>query len=285
MIGEGYAAIPSWILRDESISAPAVLVYASLASRAGFESIHPGQKIIAAEARCSERRVRDAIKELEERGLVERVERRFRSGQRASDGYVLHSGVRPNAVAELPWDKYPHSEQPAPPAGSEGQPADSDSTNRQIPANVPLIEITTKEIANVEPGRPDVEALLGLLDEEIRRNDARKIPKRNKANANAIRLLLDRDGYTAEEVASVIRWAQADQFWHTNILSASKLREKFATLDSQMKSGRGRSGSSSPASRVLDVDLGGSTGGAVSQPQIGRSAAQSIIGEIEGGRW
>ena len=275
MIGEGYAAIPSWILRDESISAQAVLVYASLASRAGFESIHPGQKIIAAEARCSERRVRDAIKELEERGLVERVERRFRSGQRASDGYVLHSGVRPSSLAELP----------AGAAGSEGQPADSDSANRQIPANVPLIEITTKEIANVEPGRPDVEALLDLLDEEIRRNDARKIPKRNKANANAIRLLLDRDGYTAAEVASVIRWAQSDQFWHTNILSASKLREKFATLDSQMKSGRGRSGSSSPASRVLGVDLGGSTGGAVSRPQIGRSAAPSIIGEIEGGRW
>lgn len=275
MISEGYAAIPSWILRDDSISAQAVLVYASLASRAGFESIHPGQKIIAAEARCSERRVRDAIKELEERGLVERVERRFRSGQRASDGYVLHSGVRPSSLAELP----------AGAAGSGDQPADSDSANRQIPANVPLIEITTKEIANVEPGRPDVEALLDLLDEEIRRNDARKIPKRNKANANAIRLLLDRDGYTEAEVASVIRWAQADQFWHTNILSASKLREKFAMLDSQMKSGRGRSGSSSPASRVLDVDLGGSTGGAISGPQIGRSAAQSIIGEIEGGRW
>lgn len=275
MIGEGYAAIPSWILRDESISAQAVLVYASLASRAGFESIHPGQKIIAAEARCSERRVRDAIKELEDRGLVERVERRFRSGQRASDGYVLHSGVRPSSLAELP----------AGAAGSGDQPADSDSANRQIPANVPLIEITTKEIANVEPVRPDVEALLDLLDEEIRRNDARKIPKRNKANANAIRLLLDRDGYTEAEVASVIRWAQSDQFWHTNILSASKLREKFATLDSQMKSGRGRSGSSSPASRVLGVDLGGSTGGAVSQPQIGRSAAPSIIGEIEGGRW
>lgn len=275
MIGEGYAAIPSWILRDESISAQAVLVYASLASRAGFESIHPGQKIIAAEARCSERRVRDAIKELEDRGLVERVERRFRSGQRASDGYVLHSGVRPSSLAELP----------AGAAGSGDQPADSDSANRQIPANIPLIEITTKEIANVEPVRPDVEALLDLLDEEIRRNDARKIPKRNKANANAIRLLLDRDGYTEAEVASVIRWAQSDQFWHTNILSASKLREKFATLDSQMKSGRGRSGASSPASRVLGVDLGGSTGGAVSQPQIGRSAAPSIIGEIEGGRW
>lgn len=275
MIGEGYAAIPSWILRDESISAQAVLVYASLASRAGFESIHPGQKIIAAEARCSERRVRDAIKELEDRGLVERVERRFRSGQRASDGYVLHSGVRPSSLAELP----------AGAAGSSDQPADTDSANRQIPANIPLIEITTKEIANVEPGRPDVEALLDLLDEEIRRNDARKIPKRNKANANAIRLLLDRDGYTEAEVASVIRWAQSDQFWHTNILSASKLREKFATLDSQMKSGRGRSGASSPASRVLGVDLGGSTGGVVSQPQIGRSAAPSIIGEIEGGRW
>lgn len=275
MIGEGYAAIPTWMLRDETISAPAVLVYASLASRAGFASIHPGQKVIATEARCSERRVRDAIKELEARGLVERVERRYASGQRASDGYVLHSGVRPSSRAELP----------AIPAGSGGQVADNDSAKWQNPEITPSIEITKNEIANVAPERPDVEGLLYLLNEEIRKNDVRKIPKRNKANVSAMRLLLDRDGYSFEEIADVIRWAQADQFWHTNILSASKLREKFATLDSQMKSGRGRSGPSSPASRVLGVDLGGSTGGGVSSPQIGRGASPSILGELEGGRW
>lgn len=278
--GEGYAAIPAWMIRDESISGVALLVYASLASRSGFESIHPGQAIIAAEARCSERRVRDAIKELEALGVVERVERRFAGGQRASDGYVLHSGRRPSSLAE----------QPAGDAGSESQPADNDTTNRQNRAIAPLIEITTKEIdKGSDEIRADVERLLDLLDEEILRNGVRKLPKRNQTNANAIRLLLDRDGYSEDEVAAVIRWAQADQFWHTNILSASKLREKFERLDAQMRSGRGRSGSSSAASRALAVDLGGNPSGVIISPQNGveqsRALGPSIISEINQGRW
>lgn len=280
MIGEGYAAIPSWMLRDESISGVAILVYASLASRAGFESIHPGQAIIAAEARCSERRVRDAIKELEARGLVERVERRFAGGQRASDGYVLHSGVRPSSLAE----------QPAGDAGSRSQPADNDSANRQNRASAPYIEITTKEIDKGSDAiRADVERLLDLLDEEIRKNGVRKLPARNQGNANAMRLLLDRDGFTEAEVAAVIRWAQADQFWHTNILSASKLRAQFAKLDAQMRSGRGRSAAPSAASRALAVDLGDNPIQVEIGSQIGveqsRAIGPSILNEMNQGRW
>lgn len=137
MNGQGYAAVPSWMIADQSISGPALLVYAALASRSGFESIHPGQDILAAEARCGERRARDAIKELEALGVIERVTRRHRGGARASDGYVLLSGRRPSAVAE----------QPAPAAGSGGDlPADSDRTNRQNRASIPSIDITTKDI-------------------------------------------------------------------------------------------------------------------------------------------
>lgn len=276
MIGEGYAAIPTWMLRDETISAPAVLVYAALASRAGFQSIHPSQKLIAGEARCSERRVRDAIAELEERGLVERVQRRYATGQRAPDGYVLHSGVKPSALAE----------QPAVAAGSESQPADNDRANRQIPESSPYIEITREEIdKGSKRVRADVDSLLDLLDEEIRRSDARDVPKRNKGNHDAMRLLLDRDGYSAEEVAAVIKWAHADQFWYTNILSAAKLRKQFATLRGQMQRGSGRNAAQSPASRVLGVDLGDMSGGPAKGPQIASGGVPSIMGEIEGGRW
>lgn len=276
MIGEGYAAIPTWMLRDETISAPALLVYASLASRAGFQSIHPSQKLIAGEARCSERRVRDAIAELEERGLVERVQRRYATGQRAPDGYVLHSSVKPSALAE----------QPAAVAGSESQPAVNDRANRQIPESSPYIEITKEEIdIGSKRVRADVDSLLDLLDEEIRRSDARDVPKRNKGNHDAMRLLLDRDGYSAEEVAAVIKWAHADQFWYTNILSAAKLRKQFATLRGQMQRGAGRNAAQSPASRVLGVDLGGMSGGYAKGPQIAAGGVPSIMREIEGGRW
>lgn len=284
---EGYAAIPSWMLRDSEISGIAILVYASLASRSGFESIHPGQAIIASEARCSERRVRDALKELEALGVVERIERRFAGGQRASDGYVLHSGRRPNALATLPWD---NDELPAGGSGSKNQPADNDRANRQNPTIAPSIEITTKEIdKGSEKIRADVERLLDLLDEEISKNGVRKLPKRNQTNANAIRLLLDRDGFSEDEVAAIIRWAQADQFWHTNILSASKLREKIETLRAQMDRNQGRSGASSPASRALAVDLGGNSITVVNSPQIAveqqRALGPSILGEMNRGTW
>lgn len=84
------------------------------------------------------------------------------------------------------------------------------------------------EVAVATP-RPDVEALLDLLDSLIVENGSRK-PARNKANTSAMRLLLDKDGYTHEQVAYLIRWSQRDQFWRGNILSASKLREKADTL-------------------------------------------------------
>jgi hypothetical protein len=47
---------------------------------------------------------------------------------------------------------------------------------------------------------------------------------------DAIRLLIDRDGRSPEEVEHVIRWCQKDDFWRQNILSAPKLRAKFDQL-------------------------------------------------------
>lgn len=137
----GYAAIPTWMIAESDLSGPALLVFAALASRAGFESIHPGQELLAREARCSVRRVRDAIRELEEADVIERVERRTRGGSRASDGYVLKSGKRPSRVADS---------QPAGRAASGNQPAENDTPTgrfRQNAEGIPLIEITTREIS------------------------------------------------------------------------------------------------------------------------------------------
>lgn len=54
----------------------------------------------------------------------------------------------------------------------------------------------------------------------------------------ACRLLLDKDGYTEEEVARVIDWATADPFWSANIRSMPTLREKFSTLQAQSHGSR-----------------------------------------------
>jgi hypothetical protein len=88
------------------------------------------------------------------------------------------------------------------------------------------------------PIRPEIIQLLDLLDSEIERNGGKK-PSRTKKNIDAARLLLDRDEKTVEQVSAAIRWCQADEFWRANILSMSKLREKYEQLSQAAKRNRG----------------------------------------------
>jgi predicted phage replisome organizer len=57
-----------------------------------------------------------------------------------------------------------------------------------------------------------------------------RIPQDLEKWHNAIRLLIERDGHTQEEVLRMIEFSQTDDFWKSNILSATKLREKKDTL-------------------------------------------------------
>jgi len=53
--------------------------------------------------------------------------------------------------------------------------------------------------------------------------------------ARDIRLLVERDGRSREEVWRVFVWANGHHFWKTNILSPGKLREKFDQLYAQSR--------------------------------------------------
>lgn len=59
-----------------------------------------------------------------------------------------------------------------------------------------------------------------------------------KANLNdwadVIRLMRERDKLTHKVIATVFKFANEDSFWKANILSPTKLREKFAQLDAKM---------------------------------------------------
>ena len=77
--------------------------------------------------------------------------------------------------------------------------------------------------------RPDVAELLDHLDRCIVANGAKK-PNRTKGNADAARLLIDRDGRPLDEAHRLIDWATSDPFWRSNILSMVKFREKYDQL-------------------------------------------------------
>lgn len=80
-----------------------------------------------------------------------------------------------------------------------------------------------------EPERPDVEHVISSFSELLKANDV-KHNKPGKAWKDAARLLIDKDGYTPEQILYVARYATADEFWKSNILSLPKLREKFEAL-------------------------------------------------------
>ena len=87
---------------------------------------------------------------------------------------------------------------------------------------------TPSEVADAT-SRPEVEELLDYLDARIEANGA-KVPNRTKKNRDAARLLLDKDERTVQQIKAAIDYATNDEFWRTNILSMSKLREKYDTL-------------------------------------------------------
>jgi len=77
------------------------------------------------------------------------------------------------------------------------------------------------------------------LAEKIENNDDKYFAGKDKAKtvkkwANDIRLLHERDKREIQEIMTVITWAQNNEFWRANILSAAKLREKYPILIQQM---------------------------------------------------
>jgi hypothetical protein len=48
--------------------------------------------------------------------------------------------------------------------------------------------------------------------------------------ADVIRLMVERDGRTLEQVEAAIRWSQRDEFWRSVVLSPRKLRQHFDAM-------------------------------------------------------
>ncbi|NIB43778.1 hypothetical protein HBA55_29520 [Pseudomaricurvus alkylphenolicus] len=69
-----------------------------------------------------------------------------------------------------------------------------------------------------------------------RLNDEHKEPNL-ESWANTVRLMRERDKRTHRQICEVFAWANRDHFWQTNVLSPSKLREKFDALSTKMKQG------------------------------------------------
>jgi len=97
-------------------------------------------------------------------------------------------------------------------------------------------KITTEQLGELadggrdEPGvRPDVDRLCQHLADRIEQQSGRR-PHIGKLWRQSARYLLDIDGLCEDRVHAAIDWCQDDEFWRPNILSMSKLREKYVVL-------------------------------------------------------
>lgn len=80
--------------------------------------------------------------------------------------------------------------------------------------------------------------LVVRLLERIKANNAKFREPNRQAWCKDIGLMLKRDGRTPEEVERVIDFAQQDEFWRCNILSAYSLRRQFDRLYMQSQTRR-----------------------------------------------
>jgi DNA replication protein DnaD len=107
------------------------------------------------------------------------------------------------------------------------------ATNRQLTANK---NVRTKEVKKKNKRRAnkfdDTQmGLAKLLANLIKQNNpAANDPSNIESWANDIRLMMEQDNRTKEQIEYVIKWSQKDSFWCNNILSTRKLREKYVQL-------------------------------------------------------
>ena len=139
--------------------------------------------------------------------------RKGRSEAGSEDSSRDRNAVTPPVVTHTS-----HSPDPTPPVPSRPEPQEKDSSSE-------IADATSRP----EDERPDVEEILDHLEASIAANDA-KVPTRGKKARSAIRLMIDRDGRTPDQIKAAIDFATGDEFWRGNILSAPKLREQFDKL-------------------------------------------------------
>jgi hypothetical protein len=75
---------------------------------------------------------------------------------------------------------------------------------------------------------------LRLYKNILKNNPEYKAPNFQKWS-NDVRLMLEQDKRTEDQISYLMDWVQNDSFWKSNILSTSKLREKFDQLVIRVK--------------------------------------------------
>lgn len=164
------------------------------------------------------------------------------------DFYALANSHEPSVVLVRNWEKHQRVSNPAKPRYTpsdlqflpvNGEPSRVlASPHDSYPAEGKGMEGKGKDqgtpAAPAAPPREDVDQICEAIAHHAE-DQTGKRPTITSKWRDAARLLLDRDGYTLEQVAWMIQWIHRHDFWAANVLSVPKLRAQFPTLIAQAK--------------------------------------------------
>lgn len=240
----GWSSVPNWVIRSETLSGTQKLLYIALLNRANDEgNCWPSLKVICRDVGATKGTVLGALSSLENLGLVKRSRRVNPDGSNDSNVYHVEAWMRDPGGGSKTDPPSANQDQGV---GSKLNPPSANQDQEENPLEKHPVEETTA----VAVVRKDVDMLLDLFDSELRKNGVTKMPSRGKANTDAMRLMIDKDGRSVEQIARAIQWVQNDPFWAPNVMCAAKLRERYEQLQLSAKNGRAGAQQSAGAKAV-----------------------------------
>ena len=213
-----YAIIPASVRYDDELSDGTKLLYGEITALSNEKGYCWASDSYFAELyNVSKSTIQRRFKQLEEKGYIKR-EIVYEKGTRKIAHRYTH-------LCDSPIRKNEHS-----------------PIRKNERDNITDINTTLNNTVNKRSSRKRVydedsvyyQLALRLYKKILENNPEHKKP--NLQNwANDVRLMIERDNRTEEQIAYLIDWVQNDSFWKSNILSIKKLREKYDQLVIRVK--------------------------------------------------
>jgi hypothetical protein len=257
-----FVVVPHWVLYS-GVSSNAIRLYGCIRAYAdrGLRGF-PSRRSLAEDMNVSSRSTVDlALKELIDKGIVEKIHRKRSNGSFTSSAYLLVSnapaGWKPKEFnlsegenlleddeevnTEAPLDRpadHPLTDQPTTLDRYDGLPlTDTSVTHKknQLTRSNEIDPVKDYLPESVSLGSPKALELATFLADRIEANRVKR-PTVTVEWKRSIDRMMRLDGRTEEQIRAAIIWATSHDFWSQNILSPDKLRKHYDRLSLQARS-------------------------------------------------
>ena len=212
------------LIRDDRLSWKARGIFMYLWSQADsweFNEIEVSRH--ATDGRDS---LRSGLKELENNGYLDRKRERDDKGRVGSSKWVLHEkpmlknrtldkSMQDNGTQRYHQEKITSKEDNIKESISEKLPATSHKSKKKFADDSTEMRLAMYLFAKIKENNSEHKLLTNSQKQKW---------------ADSIRLMMERDNRTAQQIKNMIDWCQQDDFWKQNILSTAKLRKQYDTM-------------------------------------------------------